>query len=63
MMASWEHGANVLIWYFRAVCNGQVPLNMDWNKEAQQAAKLDLKAQQFLSNLRHLLSSRGTDLP
>ena len=62
-MESWQHSAETLKWYFRAVCHGEVPLNMDWNKEAQQVVPIDPQAQAFLITLKRDLEQRRKHRP
>ena len=59
MMDSWVYSAKNLIHHFRAVCRGQIPLNMDWNKGDQDAAEVDDRSLEFIDHLKELTRSRG----
>ncbi len=59
MLDSWQHAAETLIVHFHVICHGDVPLNMDWDHEAQQEANLDAQSLEFLSTLKILATSRG----
>lgn len=61
-MDSWKHAAEILNAHFHAICHGEIPLNMDWEKEAQQVAGLDMQSLNFLSTLKILASSQGVSL-
>ncbi len=58
-MASWEYAANTLNAHFHAICHGDIPLHMDWDREAQQAAGLDARSLDFLSELKQMACSQG----
>ena len=60
MMEAWDHGAQVLTWYFNAVCHGSVPINMDLDKFKGEVAGLDSAARGFLYQIQRMLQSRGT---
>ncbi len=59
MMDSWKHAAETLNAHFHAICHGDVPLHMDWDKEAQQATSLDEQSLEFLTTLKGLAASQG----
>ena len=59
MMEAWRHGAQILKWYFSAVCHGCVPLNMDLDNFQGGAAGFDPQARQFLIRIKRHLRSRG----
>lgn len=58
MMESLIYGAKNLNAHFHAICRGNIPLNMDWNEEAQRAAEVDYKSLEFLSRLKNIVQSR-----
>lgn len=62
MMDSWKHAAEILNAHFHAICHGDIPLNMNWEKEAQQAADLDTQSLDFLAALKILAYSKGVRL-
>lgn len=59
MLQSWEEGAQNLIQHFRAVCRGQIPLNMEWSKADQDAAEVDDRSLHFIADLNRVALSRG----
>lgn len=59
MMNSWKHAAELLNAHFHVICHGDIPLKMDWSKEAQGAGDLDTQALGFLDALRRMVESRG----
>lgn len=59
MLHSWEEGAQNLILHFRAVCRGQIPLNMEWSKADQDAAEVDDLSLRFIADLNRVARSRG----
>lgn len=59
MLETWEDAAENLIEHFRAVCRGQIPLNMVWSKADQDAAEVDDQSLEFIAQLRELGKSQG----
>lgn len=59
MLNAWEEGAQNLILHFRAVCRGQIPLNMEWSKADQDAAEVDDHSLRFIADLNRITRSRG----
>ena len=59
MMGSWESSAKILNAHFHVLCHGEIPLYMDWNAEAQQAAAIDEKDLEFLTTLKSMVEARG----
>lgn len=58
-MEALEYSAKNLNAHFHAICRGNIPLNMDWNEEAQRTAEVDDKSLEFLKRLRFIAQSRG----
>ena len=59
MISSWEQGAKNLLWHFRLIFHGEVPLQMNWNEIGQQVLFVDSQAQQFLTDLKKILLEHG----
>lgn len=59
MLESWKNAAQNLIDHFRAVCRGQIPLNIQWSKAEQDAAEVDDHSMEFINRLNDLTKSRG----
>ena len=62
-MASWDHGAKTLKYFFREVCHGEIPLNMDRQNEGSHEMSVDPDAQSFLSNLSATIASLRMQIP
>jgi len=58
MMNYWKHSAEILITYFHAISQGNIPLTIDWKEEDRQAAGMDERAMAFVAHLRSLVDSR-----
>lgn len=61
-MEALEYSAKNLNAHFHAICRGNIPLNMDWNEEAQRTAEVDDKSLEFLKRLRFIAQSRVPEL-
>ena len=61
MMEAWEHAAKNLTTHFHAICHGEVPLHMKWDREAQRAAAMSDGDLDFLARLKDLVGVRGMD--
>ena len=59
MMDGWEFSAMTIIRFFQAICRGQTPLHMSWDKEAQEAGGLTDENLEFIKRLQKLVGSRG----
>ena len=59
MLESWEEAAKNLTLHFQAVCRGNIPLNMEWSKEDQDAAGVDDVSLAFINRLKETTQSRG----
>lgn len=58
-MEALEYSAKNLNAHFHAICRGNIPLNMNWNEEAQRTAEVDDKSLEFLKRLKNMAESRG----
>ena len=59
MLDSWEGSAKILMAHFHTVCHGTIPLNVNWNEEVRNAARVDDQSLAFLTQLKELVRSRG----
>lgn len=58
MMDYWKHSAEILIFHFHAISQGNVPLTIDWGVEDRQTAGMDERALAFVIHLKGLVNSR-----
>lgn len=61
-MEALEYSAKNLNAHFHAICRGNIPLNMNWNEEAQRTAEVDDKSLEFLKRLKNMAESREAEL-
>ena len=59
LLHTWDDAAQNLIAHFRAVCRGNIPLNMNWSKEDQDAAEMDGHSLECITQLRGIVQARG----
>ena len=58
-MESWKQSATSIIAWFRIAYRGDIPFFIDWDETAQEKARLDTQAVEFLKDLKSRRELRG----